>query len=92
MHALCGRFDEAQTILEDLITRPARQAPPAEIVGLVHASLGDRGSSIENGSTGQHGKAVMFSDFSMSPRFSTNFDHSRASLRCSACRVSPDVV
>ena len=47
MHALCGRIDEAQTILEDLITCPARQAPPAEIVGLVHASLGDMEAAFE---------------------------------------------
>ena len=47
MHALCGRIDDAQAILEDLITRPARQAPPAEIVGLVHASLGNTDAAFE---------------------------------------------
>ena len=69
MHALCGRIDEAQMILQDLITRPARQAPPAEIVGLVHASLGDTDAAFECFHRAARDGSYLLSFLNVSPLF-----------------------
>ena len=69
MHALCGRLDEAQRVLENLIACPARQAPPAEIIGLVHAALGDTDAAFECFHRAAREGSYLLSFLNVSPLF-----------------------
>lgn len=77
MHALCGRVDDARAILQDLVTRPARQAAPAEIVGLVHASLGDMETAFECFHRGAREGSYLLSFLNVSPLFDSLRSHQR---------------
>ena len=69
MHALCGRIDEAERILEELVVRPARQAPPAEIVGLIHASLGNTDAAFDCFHRAAREGSYLLSFLNVSPLF-----------------------
>jgi tetratricopeptide (TPR) repeat protein len=77
MHALCGRIDEDQRVLENLITGPARQPPPAEVVGLIHASLGDTDAAFECFHRAARDGSYLLSFLNVSPLFDPLRSHQR---------------
>jgi len=69
MYAVCGRVNEARTILHELTTRPVRQTAPGEIVGLVHAGLGDTRAAFECFHRAAREGSYLLSFLNVSPLF-----------------------
>ena len=75
--ALCGRIDEARGILKDLTTRNARDAAPAEAVGMVHAGLGDMNSAFDCFDHAAREGSYLLSFLNVSPVFNSLRSHQR---------------
>lgn len=75
--ALCGRTDEARGILKDLTTRHAREAAPAEAVGLLHAGLGDMDAAFDWFDRAAREGSYLLSFLQVSPLFDSLRSHPR---------------
>lgn len=75
--ALCGHIDEARGILKDLTMRDARDGVPAEVVGMVHAGLGDMDAAFDWFDRAAREGSYLLSFLQVSPLFDALRSHQR---------------
>ena len=75
--ALCGSIDGARDILKDLTTRKARDAVPADLVGMVHAGLGDMDAAFDWFDRAAREGSYLLSFLNVSPLFNSLRSHPR---------------
>lgn len=75
--ALSGGVDEGRGVLKDLALRNAREAAPSDVVGIVHAGLGDTDAAFDWFARGAREGSYLLSFLNVSPLFDSLRSHER---------------
>jgi DNA-binding winged helix-turn-helix (wHTH) protein/Flp pilus assembly protein TadD len=77
VRALSGRIDDARALLADLTSRNAREAAPADTVGIVHAGLGEVDAAFDWFQRAAGEGSYLLSFLDVSPLFDSLRSHGR---------------
>ena len=75
--ALSGRVDEGRGILQDMTLRNAREAAPADAVGILHAGLGNLDAAFDCFERAAREGGYLLSFLNVSPLFDSLRSHER---------------